>query len=58
VWCADFRLLQTAMAAKMWIGAESPLIAAAARVFVPLVLILPGLMPWAADAAHHDCDPQ
>ena len=45
MWCADFRLLQTAMAAKDVESARrAPLLAAAARVFVPLVLILPGLI--------------
>jgi len=45
VWCADFRLLQTAMAARDVESARrAPLIAAAARVFVPLLLILPGLI--------------
>ena len=45
VWCADFRLLQTAMAARDVESARrAPLIAAAASVFVPLVLILPGLI--------------
>lgn len=43
-WCADFRLLQTAMAAKDARAARrAPLIAAALRIFVPLLLILPGL---------------
>jgi SSS family solute:Na+ symporter len=43
-WCADFRLLQTAMAAKSAAAARrAPLIAAAFRMFVPLLLILPGL---------------
>ena len=45
MWCADFRLLQTAMAAKDVESARrAPLIAAAARVFVPFLLILPGLI--------------
>ncbi len=45
MWCADFRLLQTAMAARDVESAQrAPLIAAAARVFVPIVLILPGLI--------------
>lgn len=45
MWCADFRLLQTAMAARDVESARrAPLIAAAARVLVPLVLILPGLI--------------
>jgi SSS family solute:Na+ symporter len=43
-WCADFRLLQTAMAAKNAASARrAPLIAAALRVFLPLLLVLPGL---------------
>ena len=43
-WCADFRLLQLAMAAKNAASARrAPLIAAAVRVFLPLLLILPGL---------------
>ncbi len=59
-WCADFRLLQTAMAAKDVESARrAPLIAAAVWVFVPFVLILPGLIAvGAAHAAHDDCDPQ
>ena len=45
MWCSDFRLLQTAMAAKDVASARrAPLIAAAARIFVPLALILPGLI--------------
>ena len=44
-WCTDFRLLQTAMAAKNLAAARrAPLIAASLRVFVPLMLILPGLI--------------
>lgn len=44
-WCADFRLLQAPMAAKNLQAARSaPLIAAALLVFVPIVLILPGLI--------------
>ncbi len=43
-WCTDFRLLQMAMAAKNAAAARrAPLIAAAVRIFVPLLLILPGL---------------
>ena len=45
IWCTDFRLLQAAMAAKDAAAARrAPLIAAAVRVFVPLLLILPGLL--------------
>jgi len=44
-WCTDFRLLQTAMAAKNAASARrAPLVAAALRIFVPLLLILPGLL--------------
>lgn len=44
LWCTDFRLLQTAMAAKNIASARrAPLIAAALRVFVPLLVVLPGL---------------
>ena len=44
-WCADFRLLQTAMAAKNVASARrAPLVAAAVRIFVPLLFILPGLL--------------
>jgi solute:Na+ symporter, SSS family len=44
-WCTDFRLLQTAMAARdVETARRVPLIAAALRVFAPLVLILPGLI--------------
>lgn len=44
-WCTDFRLLQTAMAAKNAAAAQrAPLLAAALRIFVPLLFILPGLL--------------
>ncbi len=44
-WCTDFRLLQTAMAAKNVESARrAPLIAAAVWVLVPLLLVLPGLI--------------
>jgi SSS family solute:Na+ symporter len=42
-WPTDFRVLQTAMAAKNIESARRiPLIAAAARLFLPILLILPG----------------
>ena len=45
IWCTDFRLLQTAMAAKDAASARrAPLLAAALRIFVPLLFILPGLL--------------
>jgi SSS family solute:Na+ symporter len=60
-WCADFRLLQMAMAAKDAKAARrAPLIAAALRVFVPLLVILPGLFalslptPRTTITIHHD----
>lgn len=44
-WCADFRLLQTAMAAKdVEAARRAPLIAAALRMIVPLLLVLPGVI--------------
>ncbi len=44
-WCTDFRLLQTAMAAKNARAARrAPLVAAGLRIFLPLLLILPGLL--------------
>jgi solute:Na+ symporter, SSS family len=52
-WCTDFRLLQTAMAAKNVAAARrAPLIAAAMRVFVPLVFILPGLIAVGLPTPH------
>lgn len=52
-WCTDFRLLQTAMAAK---DAESarraPLIAAALWVLVPVLLVLPGLIAVGLPTPH------
>ncbi len=52
-WCTDFRLLQAAMAAKNLESARrAPLIAAAVRVFVPLVLILPGLIAVGLPTPH------
>ncbi len=60
-WCADFRLLQTVMAAKDARAARrAPLIAAALRIFAPLLLILPGLFalslptPRTTITIHHD----
>ena len=44
-WCTDFRLLQTVMAAKNAAAARrAPLVAAALRIFIPLLFILPGLL--------------
>ena len=52
-WCTDFRLLQTAMAAKNVESAQrSPIIAAAVRVFVPFVVVVPGLIAIALPTPH------
>ncbi|MGD1062790.1 MAG: Na+/galactose cotransporter [Terracidiphilus sp.] len=52
-WCTDFRLLQTAMAAKNAASARrAPLVAAALRVFVPLLVILPGLFALGLPTPH------
>ena len=52
-WCTDFRLLQTAMAAKNAASARrAPLVAAALRIFVPLLFILPGLLALGLPTPH------
>ena len=52
-WCTDFRLLQAAMAAKNVESARrSPMIAAALRVFVPLVLVIPGVVAVSLPTPH------
>ncbi len=52
-WCTDFRLLQTAMAAKNVESARrSPIIAAAIRVFVPFIVVVPGLIAVALPTPH------
>lgn len=52
-WCTDFRLLQTAMAAKSADSARrAPLIAAAVWVFVPFLLILPGIVAVGLPTPH------
>ena len=44
-WCADFRVIQMALAAKNLESARRvPLIAAGLALFVPLLLVLPGLV--------------
>ena len=53
VWCVDFRFLQTAFAAK---NAESarrvPLIAAIVLVFLPFVVVLPGVLAISLPTPH------
>ena len=52
-WCADFRLLQIPMAAKSVESARrAPINAAAMRIFVPLVLVLPGLIAIGLPTPH------
>ncbi|MGB8031030.1 MAG: Na+/galactose cotransporter [Terracidiphilus sp.] len=52
-WCTDFRLLQTAMAARNVESAQrSPIIAAAVRVFVPFIVVVPGLIAVALPTPH------
>ena len=52
-WCTDFRVLQTAMAAKNVKSAQrSPIIAAAVCAFVPFVLVVPGLIAIALPTPH------
>ncbi len=52
-WCTDFRLLQAAMAAKdVGSARRAPLIAAALWVFVPLLVILPGLVAIGLPTPH------
>jgi len=53
IWCTDFRLLQTAMAAKNVESAQrSPIIAAAVRLFVPFIVVAPGLIAVALPTPH------
>ena len=60
-WCTDFRMLQAALAAKdVQAARKAPMIAAALRVFVVIILILPGLIavglptPHTSIAIHND----
>ena len=52
-WCTDFRVIQTAMAAKNVDNARrAPLIAAVPMIFLPLLLILPGLLAIGLPTPH------
>jgi SSS family solute:Na+ symporter len=52
-WCTDFRVMQTAMAAKDADSARRvPLAAAVARVLLPFLVILPGLMAVSLPTPH------
>ncbi len=52
-WCADFRVMQSAMAAKdMGSARRAPLIAAIPRMFFPFLLILPGLLAITLPTPH------
>ncbi len=53
MWCTDFRLLQTAMAAKDGESARrTPLIAAALWIFVPVLMVLPGVIAVGLPTPH------
>ncbi|MGH9607387.1 MAG: sodium:solute symporter family transporter [Terracidiphilus sp.] len=52
-WCVDFRVLQTAFAAKDADSARRvPLIAAVPKVFLPLLVVLPGLLAISLPTPH------
>ncbi len=52
-WCVDFRVLQTAFAAKDQASARRvPLIAAVGKVFLPLLLVVPGLLAIGLPTPH------
>jgi SSS family solute:Na+ symporter len=52
-WCTDFRVLQTAMAARDIESAQrAPMLAALLRLFLPLLLILPGLLAIGLPTPH------
>jgi len=52
-WCTDFRILQAAMAAKSLAAARrTPLIAAILRLFLPFLVILPGLIAIGLPTPH------
>jgi SSS family solute:Na+ symporter len=53
VWCVDFRLLQTAFATSSAEQARRvPMIAAIFRVFLPFVVVLPGLLAISLPTPH------
>jgi len=52
-WSADFRVIQFGLAAKdMESARRAPLIAAIARVFVPILMILPGMLAIGLPTPH------
>jgi SSS family solute:Na+ symporter len=52
-WCTDFRVLQTAMAARnMESARRAPLLAAVPRLLLPLLLILPGVLAIGLPTPH------
>lgn len=52
-WCTDFSLLQTAMAAENLAAARrAPLIAAAIKVVLPFLLVVPGLLALGLPTPH------
>ncbi len=59
-WCTDFLIIQRALAANSMESArKTPLIAAALKMFIPFLVILPGLIAMAltANATHGNAQP-
>jgi SSS family solute:Na+ symporter len=47
-WCTDFLVVQRAMAAKDMVAAQrTPLIGAIPKMFIPFLIIVPGMAAWA-----------
>jgi len=47
-WCTDFLVVQRAMAARDMAAAQkTPLIAAVPKMFIPFIVIVPGMVAWA-----------
>ncbi|MGB6875772.1 MAG: sodium:solute symporter family protein [Candidatus Acidiferrales bacterium] len=47
-WCTDFLVVQRALAARDMIAAQrTPLIAAVPKMFIPFLVIIPGMAAWA-----------
>ncbi|HXZ20541.1 MAG TPA: sodium:solute symporter family protein [Candidatus Acidoferrales bacterium] len=47
-WCTDFLVVQRAMAARDMVAAQkTPLIAALPKMFIPFLIIVPGMAAWA-----------
>jgi len=52
-WCTDFLVVQRAMAARNMAAAQrTPLIAALPKMFIPFLVIVPGMVAWAVLPRH------